>query len=79
VYDYFDILGVSPDAGPHAIRRADRRRAAATHPDFHEGDPGPADAVHAERSALTPDRADAAVDFVDMSTIVPRLRSAFLK
>ena len=78
MYDYFDILGVSPDAGPHVIRRAERRRAAGVHPDFHQGERDPAATAKPARGPLTPDRVDEAVDFVDMSTIVPRLRAAFL-
>jgi hypothetical protein len=41
--DLYDILEVSPDATPDAIRRAYRRGALKSHPDRHPGDKEAAD------------------------------------
>jgi hypothetical protein len=78
VYDYFEVLGVPPDAGSQAIRRAERRRNGGGHPDFHQGDwPAGDSAAAPARAAFPPDRTDVAVDFVDLTVLVPQLRAAF--
>ena len=78
MHDYFEILGVSPDASVEAIRRACRRRASAQHPDFLdvETDGAPAAAPDATVTTLT-ELADAAVDFVEMDAVVGRMLRAF--
>jgi DnaJ domain len=72
MHDYFDILGVSPDACAREIQRACRRRASATHPDFRDDAPGgrPGDAAPVEL-------VDVAVDFVEMAPIVDRMQASF--
>ena len=76
MHDYFEIVGVSPDARPPDIRRACRRRAPASHPDFRHDEvaAGPADA---ERDADAADLVDVAIDFVDMTAVVERMQAAF--
>lgn len=79
MHDYFEIVGVSPDARPPDIRRACRRRASASHPDFRHDEAAPtgtADAALA-RDPAAADLTDAAIDFVDMSSVVDRMQQAF--
>ena len=80
MHDYFEILGVSPDARAREIRQAGRRRASAPHPDFcHEpeapmragGEPA------AEPDPASAELKDAAIDFVDMASVVARMQAAF--
>jgi len=79
VHDYFDILGVPRDARGGAIRRASARRAARLPPDFLDG--GNLAGAAASRPAVTApslvDLQDVAIDFVDMTPIVDRMRAAF--
>ena len=78
MYDFFEVLGVAPDAGSQIIRRAERRRIGGGHPDFHQGDPPAGDRSAGQaRAAFPPDRTDVAVDFVDLNVLVPQLRAAF--
>lgn len=72
MHDYFDILGVSPDACAREIQRACRRRAAASHPDFRDDAPG---GWHRDAAPVELD--DVAVDFVDMASIVDRMQASF--
>ena len=81
MHDYFEILGVSPDARAREIQLACRRRAPVAHPDFCvETDPAasrvlrdtPSDRGHTEAELV-----DVAVDFVDMAAVVTRMQMAF--
>jgi curved DNA-binding protein CbpA len=72
--DYFDLLGVPPDACAQDIRRAARRRATPSHPDVtDDGGPLPAPADLVDRREL----ADLAIDFVEIGPIVDRMQTAF--
>jgi len=80
VHDYFEILGVSPDARAQEIQRACRRRSGTAHPDFRDEADGTTRA--AVEAALGRDRApvelaDVAIDFVDMAAVVDRMQIAF--
>jgi curved DNA-binding protein CbpA len=79
VHDYFEILGVSPDARAREIQLACRRRAALAHPDFCTEQPGEAHRVSRDTplDRAAADLVDIAVDFVDMGTVVGRMQSAF--
>jgi hypothetical protein len=78
MHDYFDIVGVSPDARAPEIRRASRR-VRATHPDIAEA---PLAAGVETRPDTVADPApspigDTAVDFIDMAPVIDRMRQAF--
>jgi hypothetical protein len=82
VHDYFDILGVSPDAQASEIRQACARYAPRPHPDFldaaRRGQPPGHDTLaghHASWRAL----ADVAVDFPDVASLLDRARAAFFR
>jgi hypothetical protein len=76
VHDCFAILGIAPGAPPALIRQATLRRLAAIHPDFRPaGSRQAAAAGHQANAGGTP--ADAAVDFIDMRSLVDRLEAAF--
>ena len=78
MHDYFEILGVSPDARATDIRRACRRHAPATHPDFRQEDESaPGSAPRVDGNARTEEFADVAVDFVEMGAVVGRMQQAF--
>jgi hypothetical protein len=72
MHDYFDILGVSPDACAREIQLACRRRAGATHPDFRDEGPD----GH-PRGPLSAEPVDVAVDFVEMGPVVDRMQASF--
>ena len=81
MHDYFEILGVSRDARPSEIRRACCRGARATHPDVWDGDavtplhrPG---ASSGDRTPVTRELSDAAIDFVDAAIFVDAIRASF--
>ncbi len=74
MHDYFTILGVPESAPADEIRRAHRRRPGRSHPDFctdHDR-PAPLDAA-ARPHGLD----DVAIDFVEMSAVLDRMRAAF--
>ena len=80
MHDYFEILGVSPDARAGEIQRACRRHSAIAHPDFR--DETGATTRAAVDAARGRDRApvelaDVAIDFVDMTAVVDRMQIAF--
>ncbi len=77
MHDYFDILGVSPDAGAPAIRRASVRRLPAPHPDIRQDGLEPPGAARGWVERPDPAGADAAIDFLTLRPIVERMRKAF--
>jgi hypothetical protein len=80
VHDYFEILGVSPDARAREIQRACRRRAVLAHPDFCPESESASRAPRAaavDRATAAPDLVDVAVDFVDMGAVASRMQMAF--
>ncbi len=81
MHDYFDILGVSRNARASEIRRACGRRLRAAHPDISDGDFGagrPSGAAAADEPGRFPEAlCDAAVDFVEMTPLVERMRARF--
>jgi hypothetical protein len=80
VHDYFEILGVSPDARAREIQRACRRRAVVMHPDFcAEPDSArrPLRDAAMDRETAAADLVDVAIDFVDMASVVSRMQIAF--
>ncbi|HKW01166.1 MAG TPA: DnaJ domain-containing protein [Vicinamibacterales bacterium] len=80
MHDYFEILGVSPDARARDIQRACRRRVPVVHPDFcAEPDAAgrPLRDAAIDRETAAADLVDVAVDFVDMASVVNRMQIAF--
>lgn len=80
MHDYFEILGVSPDARARDIQRACRRRAAVAHPDFcaESDSAGRARRDGAiDHATAAADLVDVAIDFVDMASVVGRMQTAF--
>lgn len=81
MHDYFDILGVPRNAGPPEIRRACCRRSRPSHPDIWDGDRAAMSPASPGRSArhgrAIDDLSDTAIDFVDMASIVDRIREEF--
>ena len=83
MHDFFDILGVSHDARAAEIRRACQGRVPSAHPDIagtrRRIADQPADLAGARSAGLIPteDLSDASVDFVNMTSIVERMRAAF--
>lgn len=80
MHDYFEILGVSPDARAREIQQACRRRANVAHPDFcvvaEHASRVPGD-TPLDRDHAAADLVDVAVDFVDMAAVVGRMQIAF--
>lgn len=74
MHDYFEILGVSPDARAPEVRRARRRRTGTCHPDVQDGDRQAVAATVLPSGASGP---DTAIDFVEMAPLVDRMRAAF--
>ena len=83
MHDYFDILGVSRNARGQEIRRASLRRVRQVHPDI--GDDPSVEAGSAFRyltragsaAAVRRDLPDVAIDFLDITPLVDRMRDAF--
>jgi curved DNA-binding protein CbpA len=73
VHDYFEILGVSPDARAPEVRRARRRRTGTCHPDVQDGDRQTTGGT-LPSAASAP---DTAIDFVEIAPLVDRMRAAF--
>jgi hypothetical protein len=76
VPDHSDLLGISGVARASRLQRAYRRRAAAS-----QGDSGtprrPADGSTSIPAGTARCPGDAAIDFVNMTEIVARMRAAF--
>ena len=67
--DYYDVLGVSPDAGADEIKRAHRQLTRRYHPDIS----GEETAV-AVVDCLSD---EVAIDFPSVATVLDRMRHAF--
>lgn len=79
MHDYFEIVGVSPQADTREVRQAGRRRSVSLHPDYSDCEPAELAAGPPGAEDSIPDVApvDAAIDFVNMRTIVARMQAAF--
>ena len=71
MHDLFHVLGLSKNAPVSEVRQACARRTARTHPDFR-----PASLLASESGHRVLAR-DVAVDFIDVSALVPRLQAHF--
>jgi hypothetical protein len=81
VHDYFQILGVAPDAGARHIRAACARHATRPHADLLEAERRVTSGAAGQAAAGAPVRelADVAVDFPDLSAVIDRMQSAFFR
>jgi uncharacterized protein (DUF736 family) len=71
VHDLFHVLGLSENAPVSEVRQACARRIARTHPDFR-----PVAVSVSDVGAASLAR-DAAVDFIDVSNLVPHMQARF--
>jgi len=69
MHDYYDVLGVSPDAGADEIKRAHRQLTRRYHPDI-SGDDVAVTVVDCLADEV-------AIDFPSVSTVLDRMRHAF--
>lgn len=77
MHDFFDIVGLSHSAPPVEVRRACARLIRRAHPDFQHSASG-SDQTGASFSTTMPSLTrDVAVDFLEMSTVIDRIQSAF--
>ena len=78
MHDYFEIVGVSPRADVREVRQAGRR-SRSSHPDYSDCPPVEPLTGASGSEDPPPDVApvDAAIDFVNMRTIVARMQAAF--
>jgi hypothetical protein len=79
VHDYFDILGVSPDARASEIRQACARHAPRPHPDFAGADRADSAAPRQADADPRPEVVDVAIDVPDVASILDRARAAFFR
>jgi hypothetical protein len=80
VHDFFHVLGLPRNAPISEIRRACARRVRRAHPDFRPPLTGDTAVDQtAESAALTGTALsrDAAVDFVDMASLLDRIQLSF--
>ncbi len=81
VRDYYEVLGVPPDAGADEIRRAQRQLARRYHPDISGDDSAVASRGIPGESGAAPRlerfHEDIAVDFPSMDGLLERMRTAF--
>ena len=77
MHDYFEILGLPSNARASEIRRACARRLHIAHPDFRGGAVGVLAPPQSDRLDLDAHLPDAAIDFVDASSLVERIQAAF--
>jgi len=76
VHDYFQILGVAPDARARDIRAACARHAARPHANLLEAEQREAASPF---PALPGELSDVAIDFPDVSAVVDRMQAAFFR
>ena len=77
MHDYFQILGVAPDAARRDIRDACARHAARPHADLLEAEHRRGAGAAGVRDGFSIALADVAIDFPSMSAVVDRMQAAF--
>jgi hypothetical protein len=76
VHDFFEILGIPDNARACEVRRACARRIRRCHPDFRVPGTPVFEPVTSLQDAPVV-RGEVAVDFVDASSFIDRLQTAF--